>query len=142
MAYDDERLRAIFEKTDGRCHLCWRKLAFKNYGCDGSRGAWQVDHGNPRAKGGGNGLNNLQPACCDCNREKSCGSTRWARRRVGHGKTCAPMSKVKRAEARVGNAVVGGGVGALIGALVAGPAGARLAGAAGAALGALLDPEQ
>ena len=32
MQITNERLRAIYIKTDGCCHLCHRKLSFTNYG--------------------------------------------------------------------------------------------------------------
>ena len=36
--YADERLERIFKRTNGRCHICWGALAFKNYGNFGERG--------------------------------------------------------------------------------------------------------
>lgn len=137
---EDERWR-IFQKTDGRCHICRKRLCFNNRRV-GERGAWQVDHSRARANGGGDHANNLLPACCDCNNEKSTGSTRAARARAGHGRTRAPMSKAKKTAAKQRNAVVGGlGLGAL-GALFGGPAGAVIGGIAGAALGGSADPEK
>ncbi|MCG8378187.1 MAG: HNH endonuclease, partial [Proteobacteria bacterium] len=48
-----------------------KKLAWKNYGLDGQRGSWHIDHSKPKSKGGTDYLRNLVPACIDCNREKS-----------------------------------------------------------------------
>ncbi len=71
MAYDDKRLRRIYDKTGGYCHHCDKKLAFTNYGVVGARAAWEVDHGSPRSRGGTDHLNNLHPSCIPCNRDKS-----------------------------------------------------------------------
>lgn len=68
--YLSERLRRIYDKTDGNCHLCRGSLAFSNYGNLGSRGAWEVDHSIPKAKDGTDNLNNLFPAHTSCNRSK------------------------------------------------------------------------
>ena len=38
MAFDQQRQDAIFKKTDGRCHICRKRLARKNYGAVGARG--------------------------------------------------------------------------------------------------------
>jgi 5-methylcytosine-specific restriction endonuclease McrA len=62
-----ERLEAIFEKTDGRCHICGTKLAFCRYGQD--RG-WEIEHSIPVSLGGTDRLSNLYAAHIACNREK------------------------------------------------------------------------
>lgn len=70
MPYSAEELNYIYDKTGGYCEYCDKKLAFKNYGMLGERGAWEVDHSNPRCRGGTDYLRNLFPACIDCNRNK------------------------------------------------------------------------
>jgi hypothetical protein len=40
MAYSDEELSYIYDKTNGYCNHCGKKLAFSNYGVLGARGAW------------------------------------------------------------------------------------------------------
>jgi hypothetical protein len=52
MAYTDERLNRIYDRTNGYCHICHKKLSFVNYAQYGWRGAWEVDHSKPKAKGG------------------------------------------------------------------------------------------
>jgi hypothetical protein len=52
MAYTDEPLSLIFDRTDGRCHLCGLKLCLGNYGRFGRRGAWEVEHSNSHCNGG------------------------------------------------------------------------------------------
>lgn len=71
MSFPDDRLEAIFDKTDGDCTYCEKQLAWSNYGQPGYRSAWEVDHSVPMSRGGTDHLNNLVPACLDCNREKS-----------------------------------------------------------------------
>jgi len=76
MPYDMIDLRYIFDKTNGYCYHCRKKLAWKNYGVVGVRGAWEVDHSNPRAKGGTDYIRNLIPSCISCNRSKGILSSR------------------------------------------------------------------
>lgn len=133
MAYSDEMLSGIYDRTSGYCHICGKKLAFKNYGTPGARGAWEIEHSVPRANGGTDRRNNLYAACIPCNREKRDGSTRAARAR--HGRTRAPLSREKRAAARRRNAVAGGAAGAVIGGRFFGTAGALIGVLIGAAIG-------
>jgi len=67
---EEERL-SIFERTQGRCYYCRKKLAYPNYGLLGLRGAWEFDHKIPRSQGGSDESSNLVAACVDCNRDKS-----------------------------------------------------------------------
>jgi 5-methylcytosine-specific restriction endonuclease McrA len=136
---NDERLSQIFDRTAGRCHICWGSLAFSNYGKIGERGAWEVEHSNPRSKGGSDRLSNLYAAHISCNREKSASHTRTARAR--NGQTRAPLSKSKLEEKRIENTWGLAGVGAISGAALAGPLGFILGGVAGALIGNDLDPE-
>jgi 5-methylcytosine-specific restriction endonuclease McrA len=70
MAYSDEELSYIYDKTNGYCNHCGKKLAFSNYGVLGARGAWEVDHSRSRRAGGTDYLRNLFPSCISCNRSK------------------------------------------------------------------------
>lgn len=97
MVYTDEQKRAIFERTNGRCHLCHKKLAFKNYGLLTERGSWEVDHSIPRAKGGTDHQNNLLPAHIKCNRSKQARHNTCIR--AENGVSCRPPSK-KAVESR------------------------------------------
>ena len=67
---DIDRLRIIYDKTDGYCRYCDKKISWKNYGKYGGKGAWEIDHSIPISRGGTDHLNNLFPSCIDCNREK------------------------------------------------------------------------
>ena len=104
MRFSNYDLVDIFDRTDGDCHLCGRRLALANYGCFGARGAWEVEHSNPRATGGTNRRNNLYPACISCNRSKRDGSTRAHRAR--YGRTAAPYGRAKRETLRQRNATI------------------------------------
>ncbi len=110
------RLRTIYRRTDGFCHLCHTKLALKNYARHGARGAWEIEHSRPRASGGTDHGNNLFAACIACNRSKGKGSTRSARRKHGH--TRAPYGRVKKARVRSKSAICGGALGAVGGSLL------------------------
>lgn len=71
MAWTNDQLNAIYDKTNGTCRYCGKRLSFANYGQQGERGAWEVDHSRSRANGGTDHGNNLFAACIDCNRDKS-----------------------------------------------------------------------
>ena len=117
MAYTKIELRTIYDRTTGRCHICRKKLSFTNYGINGARASWHVEHSVPRALGGTDRLNNLYAACIDCNLEKSTSSTRSARAR--YGRTHAPKSRSQRAEARNENTATGAAIGGVVGWLIA-----------------------
>lgn len=132
MSYDHGERRRIYDRTDGRCHLCREELAYRNYAAVGARGAWEVDHSRARARGGSDCAANLFPACISCNREKGASSSRTMR--AQHGFSRAPMSRDEQSATRVRNAAITG-----IGALFIGMAPPVALGVA--ALAALLDPE-
>lgn len=133
MAYSDEELTVIFDRTDGKCHICGDRLAFRNYAKPNSAwGAWEVEHSNPKAKGGTNRRNNLYAAHITCNRSKGARSTRSVR--AQHGRTAAPLSAKRKQQLKTGNAVACGGLGLLLGSL-GGPVGAITVATLGAVLG-------
>lgn len=140
MGFSDEQLNRIYDRTDGRCHICGGGLAFRNYGLAGARGPWEVDHSHPRAKGGTDRSNNLYAAHISCNRGKGAGSTKAARRR--HGLVRAPLSAEEREGARRANAADGALVGGIAGLLVLrNPTAALLAAAICAMAAYDADPE-
>jgi 5-methylcytosine-specific restriction endonuclease McrA len=118
-----ETRQRIFAKTNGRCHLTGRQLAFNNYGKPGRRGGWEIEHSIPRAAGGTDHMNNLYPATIAANRSKQDTHTRSLRRRNGLSR--APMSVAQQEQARTRNQWGGLGIGALIG-LPFGPLGVGL----------------
>ena len=112
MAFDEDTRDLIFKKTDGVCHLCRKRLARKNYGKIGARGAWEVEHSNARANGGTDHLNNLYAACISCNRSKGKSNTRAARSQNGF--KAAPFSQVKKTKNVWTGAALGSGLALLL----------------------------
>lgn len=52
----------VWKKTDGHCHYCRKKLdPFTNF---------HMDHVIPRSRGGMDIIENLVPACSECNLSK------------------------------------------------------------------------
>lgn len=56
------RRRAIFDKSEGKCHYCGCKLQLE--------GRWHIEHMVPRALGGRSEESNLVAACAPCNLKK------------------------------------------------------------------------
>lgn len=139
MQFDKQTLAHIYHRTSGYCHLCHRKLALKNYGQSGKRGAWQVEHSVPRSKGGTDHINNLFAACVGCNCDKSNRTTRTAR--GWNGKTCAPLNREKRKQAKFENGFAGAIAGGLAGGVIAGPVGAIVGAVTGACVGSSKNPD-
>jgi len=71
----EEMRERVFEKTAGTSYYCEKELSFYNRSREG-RGAWEVKHLRPRARGGRDHLNNLRAACWPCNLEKSTSPSR------------------------------------------------------------------
>ncbi|MDH2918857.1 MAG: HNH endonuclease [Sideroxydans sp.] len=139
MAFTSDQLTKIFSRTSGRCHICHKKLAFKNYGVFSARAPWEVEHSYPQVHGGTHHLNNLYPACISCNRSKRDASTVSVRAK--NGKTKAPLSVEKRKSAKSQNAFAGGALGAVLG-LVGGPVGVIICAALGAKMGYSQNPDK
>ncbi len=139
MAYDNDRLNSIYDKTDGCCHICHKKLSFVNHGKRGNKGAWQVEHSKPKVKGGTNHLNNLYPACVSCNYEKGTLHTKTAR---SWNKTSrAPYSAFKKKQVKEDNTFGGVFIGGLLGAFF-GPAGVAIGATLGGAFGSSNSPRR
>ena len=131
MAKDLQKLRLIYDRTDGYCHICHRKLSFNNHGKHGTKGAWHIEHSIAKFNGGTDRPNNLYAACIICNIEKGTLHTRTARSR--NGTTRAPYKKEKKLEIREDNTTAGMLLGGFVGA-IAGPWGVVV----GATLGGMI----
>jgi hypothetical protein len=140
MKFDKRQLDSIYRRTSGYCHLCHVKLARRNYGQTGTKGAWQVEHSVPRSRGGTDHPNNLFATCVRCNLNKSNMTTRTAR--SWNDKTRAPLDPEKRGEAKFGNAIAGAIVCGVAGVAVAGPVGLIVGVLAGASLGSSENPDR
>jgi hypothetical protein len=133
-------LNTIYDRTSGYCHICWRKVCFSNYGIVGARGAWEIEHSRPRARGGTNHGNNLYAACIPCNREK--GHRRPTRTVRGwNSQKRAPLSRAKRAEAKQRQALTGAVLFGVAGS-VFGPLGTVVGVALGVAFGNKQNPDR
>lgn len=63
------KLRQIYEVTNGHCHFCGDPVDFDKRGWNKDlTGYWEVDHVIQRGKGGSKGAENCLPACTRCNR--------------------------------------------------------------------------
>ena len=60
--FSQEQRKMIYEKADGRCQLCGRKIEFEYA---------TLDHVIPLSQGGIDSLDNIQLACESCNRQKA-----------------------------------------------------------------------
>lgn len=75
--FTNNKLKAIFEKTDGHCHFCGDSLVLEKYGIKDINdldGAWEADHVIQQGKGGSKNVENCLPSCVRCNR------LRWHRK--------------------------------------------------------------
>lgn len=139
MAKDLQRLRNIYDRTDGYCHLCHRKLSFQNHGTRGAKGAWHVEHSVARFHGGTDRLNNLYPACISCNIEK--GTLRTRTIRSSNGVTRAPFSKEKKLQVKEDNTTAGMLIGGFVGA-IGGPLGVAIGATIGGMIGSSSSPRR
>ena len=139
MKWTEEQRRCIYDRTQGKCHICGKKLAFINFGQHGRRGCWSVEHSRPRVKGGTDHGNNLYAACISCNSSKGSKSTRSARAK--NGRTRAPLSRKSEANVRSKNMIKGAVAGVLAGNVVAGKKGAIIGGILGGVIGQKTNPE-
>lgn len=62
IVFPPETRQIIYEKNNGRCAICGKKIKYKNF---------TIDHILPLDRGGENHIDNLQPACEQCNSLKS-----------------------------------------------------------------------
>lgn len=136
---DFELVKLIYYKTDGCCHICHRKLSLKNYGINGAKGAWHIEHSRPKVDGGTNHMNNLYPACISCNCEKGTNHTQTARRRNGVSR--APYNREKKQSIKDENALFGMIGGGLIGSAF-GPIGIVFCSLIGGVIGEEYSPDR
>jgi len=135
---DNERLNRIYDKTDGYCHICHKKLSFSNYGIFGAKCNWEIEHSVAKANAGSNNLNNLFPACISCNRIKREQQTKIARSYFGNSR--APYSRKKKQSIKNQNTVAGTVIGGIVGS-VFGPIGTFVGAGISAGIGAAIGNE-
>jgi len=139
MYKDLEKLDKIFRKTDGYCHLCHKRLSFKNHGKIGTKGAWHVEHSIPKYNNGSDHLNNLYPSCIKCNIEKGISSTSIIRKKNGVNR--APLSKKTKMEIQQEYTAIGAIIGGAIG-LIGGPLGIAFGAIVGGVVGSNNSPSK
>ena len=64
-AWSTYEKRAVFNRSGGRCHICKRQHTF-----DGYNRYWNMEHLQPKSRGGSNDVRNLAVACISCNSNK------------------------------------------------------------------------
>lgn len=69
MGFSEETKRKGFERAEGCCELCGKKLVFNNRGRTGGRGSWEAHHKTPRAQGGADSLRNCMIICYECHQQ-------------------------------------------------------------------------
>lgn len=69
MVFSEEVKTKAFERENGCCQLCGKKLVFKNRGNSGGRGAWEAHHKKPVSEGGSDLLRNCMILCIECHRK-------------------------------------------------------------------------
>ena len=68
--FSNDDLNDVYDKNNGYCWHCDKKLSFNNYGKGRAKGAWEVDHSIPLSRGGTDSFRNWVPSCISCNRSK------------------------------------------------------------------------
>src|SRR6266571_168621 len=68
--FSNNDLNDVYDKNNGYCWHCRKKLSFNNYGNRRAKGAWEVDHSVPLSRGGTDSFRNWVPSCIPCNRSK------------------------------------------------------------------------
>ena len=66
MAYTDDELLWVYNRTDGRCIYCGTHLIFENYSLLAERGAWDINYFIPKLNNGARCRENWVPACIAC----------------------------------------------------------------------------
>lgn len=99
MKWTQDKLKQVFDRTSGKCHICHRLVEYSSYGNVKRGDGWEVEHSIPRSHGGSDNLNNLYPAHVNCNRSKGAKSTVSARRKFD--KKRAPLSVEKRKKSKL-----------------------------------------
>jgi len=67
MSYSDDDINWVYDRSDGTCLYCEKRLSFANYGVVGAHGAWEVDHFIPIRSAGAHQPYNWVAACVECN---------------------------------------------------------------------------
>ena len=111
MKMTNELLDKVYAKTDGRCHLCHRRIVRSHHGQTDVLTGWHVDHSKARSVGGTDHLNNLFPACWECNLRKQALPSHIIRRR--NGVSGIPQSRARKEQESDWDSAIGWILGAI-----------------------------
>lgn len=66
MAFTEDVIRNAFEKVNGYCQICGKKLVYNNRGSTEGRGGWEAEHIKPVSEGGNDTIRNCMILCMEC----------------------------------------------------------------------------
>jgi hypothetical protein len=81
----EKSLLKVFLKTNGHCHFCGDELDFESRRRSKHPNAWEQDHFVAKRRGGADNVDNLLPACWQCNQLRWSRTGRGIRRRLVAG---------------------------------------------------------
>lgn len=67
MAFDVYTKLSAFQRANGKCESCGKRLTYMNNGREG-RGAWEAHHKHHVASGGKSVLSNCRVLCWECHK--------------------------------------------------------------------------
>lgn len=92
----EKRLLKIFLKTNGHCHFCGDELNFEHRRRSKQADAWEQDHFVAKRRGGVDSVDNLLPACWQCNQLRWSRTGRGIRKRLVAGMLALKDRKVAK----------------------------------------------
>jgi len=66
MAFTEDVVKNAFDKVNGYCQACGKKLIYANRGNAVGRGGWDAKHIKPVSEGGKDEVRNCMILCMDC----------------------------------------------------------------------------
>ena len=69
MGFTEDTKRNAFERANGCCEICGKRLVFGNRGRNGGRGSWEAHHKKPKSEGGTDTLRNCMILCYQCHQQ-------------------------------------------------------------------------
>ena len=66
MAFSEDVVKDAFDRVNGYCQGCGKKLVQYSRGNTGTRGGWDAEYIKPVSEGGGDTIRNCRIVCMDC----------------------------------------------------------------------------
>jgi 5-methylcytosine-specific restriction endonuclease McrA len=66
MVFTEDIVKNAFDRVNGYCQTCGKKLVFNSRGNTGARGAWEARHIKPVSEGGKDEVRNCAIFCMEC----------------------------------------------------------------------------